>query len=78
MNTCEDCGSDEYCKHCSTCHNCLGEWTEMQEGMLAAAKKEIAELKSDLEFMCKMHDRGIYWQSDADRINSMMAKHKGE
>lgn len=46
QKVCEECGSDNYCKSCSTCHDCLNEHLDKQEQQLAKAKAEIAELKS--------------------------------
>lgn len=58
--------------------DCVTKDLAEKDQQLAAAKAEIAELRSDMKFMCEMHDRSIYWQSDADRINAILAKHKGE
>lgn len=45
---------------------------------LDAAKAEIAELKSDMKFMCEMYPYHGFTTAQYDKMVSILAKHKGE
>ena len=83
------CEGENYCKHCGTCHDCLGESIDGMDDQLAKAKAEIAELvdalsrlkEADMNVLIKgtkhiptMRAR----QSALIYAVKTLAKHKGE
>jgi len=52
MNYCGDCGSDDICKECGTCHNCLENFIQDIEKERDSYKKLFLEYK-------KLYDESI-------------------
>ena len=67
-----------FCKNCCS-KSPVSKWNSRSNDVqLAAAKAEIVELKSDLEFMCEMSKYDAFSNRQYKRIAEIRAKHKGE